>query len=62
MGGITASGLFLTFVDGADNGLFLLELFVCVVVVPPEPGVVGGVLAVGAVAVGGVEAVVRDKK
>lgn len=57
-----ASGLFLTFVEGADKGRFLLELFVLVVLVAPDPGVVGGVLAVGAVIVGGVVAVVSDKK
>lgn len=65
IGGIAASGLLRTLVEGADSGRFLLELcvlVVCVVVVPPEPGVVGGVLAVGADTVGGVVAVVRDKK
>lgn len=59
---VAASGLFLTLVEGADKGRFLLELFVLVVWPLTDPGVVGGVLAVGAVIVGGVVAVVRDKK
>lgn len=59
---VAASGLFLTLVDGADRGRFLLELFVLLVCPLTDPGVVGGVLAVGAVIVGGVVAVVRDRK